>query len=156
MRKYIYFCLAIFALTLTACGPTKSIAYMDYKTQYIGSEMDGSVTVRSFGRGRTAIDSYNQAQKQAIYDILFVGLTKKDGSIIKPLLLEINSKEKYETYFDSFFKDNGIYKNFCSMKDKRYLSSNWKRTNAQSVCETTVVVYRSKLKAKLIEDGIIK
>ncbi len=138
-----------------SCGTVKSTAFMDYHTQYIGSELDGSITVRSFGKARNALDSYEQAQKQAVYDIVFTEIHKKDGSTIKPLLLEINAKEKYEDYFNAFFKDDGEYKNYCSMKEKRYLSSRWARTNAQSVCETTVCVYRNTLKEKLIKDGII-
>ena len=156
MKKSLFFIFIIVVAVFTSCGSVKSTAYMDYKTQYIGSELDGSVTLRSFGRGRTAIDSYEQAQKQAVYDVLFTIITKKDGSTIKPLILEVNAKEKYEAYFDNFFKDKGEFNNFCSMKKKRFLSSDWKRTNAESVCETTVCVFRSQLKAKLIEDGILK
>lgn len=157
MKRLGYFIvLALMSLSMVGCGAQKATSYMDMKTQYVGSELDGSITVRSFGRARNAVDSYEQAQKQAVYDVVFSYLTKKDGSLLKPLLLEVNAKDKYETYFDAFFKDGGEYQDYCTMKEKRISSSKWERTNAQSVCETTVCVYRSKLYDKLVNDKIIK
>ena len=156
MKRVVLLLAWTLAVLLASCGSVKTEAYYDLKTQCIGSELDGSITVRSFGRARTARDSYQQARKQAVYDVVFSTIKTKDGGIIKPLVSEPNAKEKYQRYFDDFFSDKGAFEKYCSMKEKRFLSSRWRRTDTQSVCETTVCVYRGLLKDKLIEDGIIK
>ena len=68
----------------------------------------------------------------------------------------VNAKEKYESFFAKFFADNGEYLKFMSMKEKRVLSSKYSKTDAQTVCITTVCVDRIKLKEYLQENGILK
>lgn len=155
MKKVL---LLLVATTFISCGAKKSQAYYDYKTKCIGTELDGSYTLRSWGRARNAADAYVQAHKQAVYDVLFTGVEPASNgqSYLKPLIFEPNAREKYEDYFNAFFADGGEYKKFASIKEKRVLSSNYARTDVQSICETTVCVWRTKLRAKLIEDGIIK
>ncbi len=151
-------CLSVAAL-FSSCGAKKSQAYYDYKTQYIATERDGSYTVRSWGRGRNAVDALEEARKQAIYDVLFTGLQPSSSlnlSPVKPLLLEVNAKDKYADYFNAFFQDNGAYLEFCSVKERKWMTSKWTRAEGQSLCETTVCVFASKLKAKLQQDGILK
>lgn len=150
---------AVSLAVLASCGSKRSEAYYDYKTKYVATELDGSYTVRSYGRGRNAPDALVQARKQAVYDIVFVGLepsSKKNLESVKPLLLEVNAKEKYKDYFDVFFADNGPYEQFATVKERKWNTSKWARADGQSLCETTVCVYASKLKQKLIEDGILK
>ena len=65
-------------------------------------------------------------------------------------------EEKYESFFAKFFADNGEYLKFMSMKEKRVLSSKYSKTDAQTVCITTVCVDRIKLKEYLQENGILK
>ncbi|MBO5850517.1 MAG: hypothetical protein J6Q47_04475 [Paludibacteraceae bacterium] len=156
-KAFLLLSLTIVTL-LIGCGPKKSQAYYDYKTKVIGTELDGSYTLRSWGRARNAADAYVQAHKQAVYDVLFTGVEPASNgqSYLKPLIFEPNAREKYEDYFNAFFADGGEYKKFASIKEKRVLSSNYARTDVQSICETTVCVWRTKLRAKLIEDGIIK
>lgn len=150
-------CVGILA-AFTACGSRKSQVYYDYKTQYIATELDGSYTVRSWGRARNAADAFQQAHKQAVYDVLFTGLTPASSNLrpVKALVLEVNARDKYADYFNAFFADGGAYTKFSSVKERRWSSSRWSRTESQSVCETTVCVFASELKKQLIEDGIIK
>lgn len=152
--------LILFALLTTmlfGCGSKRSGAYYDYKTQLIGSELDGSYTLLSWGKARNAADAYIQAQKQAVFDVIFNGVTgNTTNNSLKPLLFEVNAREKYETYFNTFFEDNGPWKEYCSLKEKRVLSSNYYRTDKQSLCQTTVCVYREQLRQCLINDKIIK
>ena len=140
------------------CVSYHQLSYYDLETKLIGTELDGSYTVTAYGRARTAIDAYHQAQKQAVYDIVFKGASAQTSNLrtIQPVLLEVNAKDKYQSYFDSFFSDNGEYKKYCSMKDKKWQSSDFYRNNRQVVCRTTVIVYRSKLCEKLKQDNIIK
>ena len=46
--------------------------------------------------------------------------------------------------------------NYCSLKERRTMSSNFYRTDNQTVAQVNVCVFRSQLKKKLQEDGIIK
>lgn len=153
------FILLVATLSLVCCGTNKSQAYYDYETECIGTELDGSLTLRSWGRARNAADAYVQAQKQAVYDVIFTGITKKKSTCMcdtKPLLLEVNAKEKYEEYFNKFFADGGAYTKYASMKEKHVMTSNYSKTDAQHLCQTTVCVFRDKLKQRLIEDKILK
>lgn len=150
--------LLIVAMIYTSCGTHQAESYYDYKSKVIGSELDGSYTIRAWGRARNAADAYVQAQKQAVYDIVFNGVdaASSSQSNLKPLLLEVNAKTKYSEYFDRFFRDGGEYTKYCSMKEKRVYTTKYSRTNSQTLSQTTVCVFRSKLKAKLIEDKILK
>ena len=158
MKKIGVFLVTILFACLFGCGPTKSESYYDYKTKCIGSELDGSYTLRSWGRARNEADAYVQAKKQAVYDVVFNGADAASSgqSNLRPLLLEVNAKTKYTEYFDKFFRDGGEYLQYCSPKEKRDFSTKYYRTNSQALCQTTVCVFRSKLKAKLIEDNILK
>ena len=159
MRKFFVFSMCVVCMVLVSCGTHKTSAYVDFETKVIGSELDGSYTLRVSGRGRNAADAYVQAGKQAVYDVMFTLIPVQSGVAeknLKPLLLEVNAKEKYEAYVNALLKDNGEYLEYMSMKEKRSLSSSYSKTNAQTVCVTTVCVYRNKLRERLVKDGIIK
>ena len=150
-------------LVLTgACGAKKSQAYYDQSSKVVGTELDGSYTIRAWGRARNAVDAYVQARKQAVYDIIFTELTIQSGTVqtptgtLRPLILERGAREKYEDYFNAFFADKGEFENYCSLKERRTMSSNFYRTDNQTVAQVNVCVFRSQLKKKLQEDGIIK
>lgn len=158
MKRISVFFATILFVCLCGCGPTKSESYYDYKTKCIGSELDGSYTLRVWGRARNEADAYQQARKQAVYDVIFsyIDAASSGQSNLIPLLLEVNAEKKYSTYFDRFFRDGGEYLKYSSMKEKRDFSTKYYRTNSQALCQTTVCVFRAKLKEKLIEDKILK
>lgn len=160
VKRFFYLAaiVCVCSLFFSGCITYHHTAYYDFKTKLIGTELDGSYTVTAWGRARHGLDAYNQAKKQAVYDILFTGVEPQTSNLTRqqPLLLEVNAKTKYQDYFDNFFKDNGEYLKYCSMNDKRWRSSDFYRSDRQVVCKATVLVYRSKLKRKLIEDNIIK
>ncbi|MGN0187652.1 MAG: hypothetical protein ACI392_07920 [Paludibacteraceae bacterium] len=157
--RRIFLCV-LCGLIFISCGVHKNSAYTDFETKCIGTELDGSYTLRASGRARNAADAYVQAGKQAVQDVLFTIIPCVSGvsaqSAIKPLLTEVNAKEKYESFFAKFFADNGEYLKFMSMKEKRIFSSRYSKTNTQTVCVTTVCVDRIKLKEYLRENGILK
>lgn len=159
MKKIsIFICLALLmAIGFIECATHKTSAYSNYETLIIGTELDGSYTLRVCGKARNSVDAYVQAGKQAVKDVLFKNLffTNTKDSPLKPLLLTPNAEQKYEDYFNAFFADGGEYRNYMSMKEKRIGSSSFTKTDAQATCITTVCVYRSRLKQKLIEDGIL-
>ncbi|MBQ8099943.1 MAG: hypothetical protein IJV55_02820 [Paludibacteraceae bacterium] len=149
---------AVVAVLLAGCGAKRSQAYYDFKSKIIGTELDGSYTIRAWGRARNAADAAIQARKTAVYDVIFNGVESSVSSVqsLRPLLFEVNAKQKYEDYFNAFFADRGAYEQYCSQKETRLGSNRYARTDAQSVVEATVCVYRSELRKRLQADGIIQ
>jgi hypothetical protein len=129
-----------------------------YKTECMGIEGDGSETLLAWGNGRDRFDAIEQAKKNAVIDVLFVGISNgKDVCSKRPLLPEVNAREKHERYFNSFFSDNGPYKEFVSLKDERLGDKIFRdrMKTGKSVTNSVVVrVLTSKLKEQLIKDGI--
>lgn len=150
--------VVVFAIVAGGCGAQKSQAYYDYESKIIAAHGDGSYTIRAWGRSRNATQSYEAAQKQALEDILFKGVTAQSSNLtnIKALVLEVNGRERHEDYFNAFFSDEKVWGKFVSMKDRRTMTSKYQRTDAQTLAQVTVLVYRAELKAKLQADGIIK
>lgn len=145
---------------LTYCQKNPHMGNYEFETECIGVEMDGSVTLITWGNGRNRFDAVDQARKNAVRDVLFKSITKGDITIAKqPLVPEVNAQRKYEDYFNSFFSDkNGEYKNFLSAKDERIDRQIFKKrlkSNEGVSYKVTIRVLRSDLKKKLIEDGII-
>ena len=132
-----------------------------YECECLGVELDGSQTIRSFGTGRNRGDAVEQAEKNAVREVIFKGISKGTGEChTKPLLMEVNAEEKYEDYFNAFFKDGGEYRNYISHKDGSNahieLIQNRQKSGSQATYRVVVRVLRADLKAKLKADGIIK
>lgn len=150
--------IAVVAIVVAGCGPTKSQAYYDYASKMIAAHGDGSFTIRAWGRSRNATMSYEAAQKQALEDVLFKGVKAQSSNLtdLKPLVMEVNGRERHEEYFNAFFSDEKVWGAFVSMKDRRTMTSRYQRTDAQTLAQVTVLVYRSELQKKLQNDGILK
>lgn len=147
------------ALALCACNNTRKsvVSYQDNRTECMGSELDGSYTVRAWGYGRYVNDAKEQAKKTAVYDILFKGVsTGRGGCEQKPMLLEVNAQTKYKDYFDRFFTDGGEYLKYISMQDRRPGSWQHSRQKGGITCSLVVRVKYSELRQRLIDDGILK
>jgi hypothetical protein len=131
-----------------------------YKTECMGIELDGSVTLKAWGNGRNRADAVEQAKKNAVRDVIFTNILEgKQDCAKKALLLEVNAEEKYEDYFNKFFADGGEFKNFITLKDERIgekISRDRKKARESVTNGLVVRVLRSELKSKLIADGIIK
>ncbi len=161
-QKLFVVALLMSALLFGSCGQQRSAAYYDYKSKVIATELDGSYTIRAWGRARNAIDAAEQAMKTAVYDVIFNEIDFASGTAptttgtLRPLLLEVNAKEKYADYFNAFFAKGGDYKKYCSRKQERTLSTRYKKTEAQMQTQLTVVVYRAELRQRLIDDNILK
>lgn len=157
--KRIWIVLSLIPLLgLMGCGVKSSQAYYSYDSKIISSEKDGTYNIRACGRGRNAVVAYEEAKKQAVYDVVFNGVVSGNSQInsLRPLMTDMNAKEKYEDYFNAFFADKGAYSQFASLKDRRILSSDWNRNKMQVLAQVSVTVDRAALKKKLIEDNILK
>ncbi len=144
---------------LCSCNNTRKgvVSYQDMPTECMGTELDGSYTVRAWGYGRYMHDAKEQAKKNAVRDILFKGIARgRDGCERKALLLEVNAYEKYRDYFDRFFADGGDYLDYVSMRDRRPGSWQHFRQKGGITCSMVIRVQYSELEARLREDGILK
>ena len=150
----------LLALTINACK-TSSHSYYSFETECLGVELDGSQTLKVWGIGRYWKDAADQAKKNAVRDVLFKGhFTGSKECFEKPLLLEVNAQEKYQDYFNVFFRDGGEYTKYVSLKDERIprhiIRTADSRNKDQSKYSVIVRVKRVELKEKLIKDGILK
>lgn len=153
--------LFLTTLTISAFAQKSIGGYYTYETECLGVEMDGSQTVKAWGSGRNRADAIEQAKKNAVRDVLFNGIKKgKSECNVKPVIFEVNAQEKYEDYFNKFFTDGGEYDKFCSPKDgSKYhfeVVKDRKQAGSQETYALIVRVLRADLKAKMIEDNIIK
>ena len=147
-----------FSATLCGFSQKNRGASYTYEVSCLGTELDGSVTVESFGMGRNKADASEQAKKNAVLAVLFkgikigVGNCNSDALVISP-----NGQEKYEDFFGLFFKDNGPYMQFVSLKDERIgnkLKRNVKKSEEMQQRKVVVRVDRLGLKRYLKENNI--
>lgn len=155
--KNLHFLLALAFLAIS-CGVQNSQSYYDQGVQILRTEYDGTYVIRTSGNGRNAVAAKEEARKAAVYEVIFNGVSSATSTVypLKPLLLEVNAKEKYQEYFNAFFADGGAYTEFISSKDKRNGSSTWVKNSNEVKCQTNVSVDVAALKARLIQDNIIK
>lgn len=150
------------ALVLVAVGSCSkranvSMAY-DYPSEVLSVERDGSVTMRVWGEGRNRPDAIEQAHKEAVYDVIFKGVSAEGmkASLTRALVLENNAEAKYRLFFNEFFADRGPYTKFVSREDTRAGSNLRQRSDTQVRFAVTVRVLRSELERYLIDEGILK
>ena len=122
----------------------------------IGVELDGSQTLRVLGYGRNRADAKEQAMKKAVWAVIFDGIRDGvQGCNMRPLVTEVNAKERYEDYFNIFFADGGEYSKYVSLRDTKKRSADRKKDKVGYSYELTIRVLRSELKARLKADNVI-
>ena len=156
MKKFIKLNCLFILLVLLSCSP-KIIhsGYYSFESECLGIELDGSQTLKAWGRGKNRKDAVEQAKKNAVRDVIFKGIRKGSPECnLKPILVEVNAHERHEDYFNAFFADDGPYKDFITNDDRapveKHLAGN------DLVCGVTVRVLRSDLKKQLEWDSILK
>ena len=154
-----YIIIFIFLLNNTIFAQVSNGEYTQ-ATQCLGTELDGSVTLKSWGNGRNNSDAVEQAKKQAVNDVLFLGIKSGASSCISsPIVIDKDVKSRNEDYFATFFSDNGPYLEYVSLKDEKisYKLHREKKKSNTSVTKSVIVrVNRLGLKKKLVADNIIK
>jgi hypothetical protein len=153
----VLFLAAILAV-VAGCGTPKSQTYYDQKAQIIGTELDGTYAIRCWGRGRNAEEAMRELMKQAVYEVVFNGVTSASSNIqsLKPLILTVNAKDKYAEWSNVFFADGGDYLKYCSKHDRRTGSSRFIKNRDQVLCQGVVSVDVAGLKILLKGKEIIK
>lgn len=153
MKKALLLIVAILTFSLQSLV----LGAQSYQTECISVEQDGSQTLRVWGKGRNRVDAVEQAKKDAIYEILFTGVRKGNkGERLRPLVPEVNARERYRDYFDIFFMDRGEYLNYVSMADRRIGSTVKESNSVQVRCCVTVRVLIPELRQRLTRDGILQ
>lgn len=152
MKKLMLIFVGLMALMFA-----QEVKAQSFETECISVEQDGSQTLRVWGKGRNRTDAIEQAKKNAVYEILFNGVLKGNkGYNQRPLVTEVNARERYQDYFDIFFMDGGEYLNYVSMADKRMGSTKKVKTDTQVRYCVTVRVLIPELRMRLKKDGILK
>lgn len=156
MKSIIYRTLLII-LSITGLDANAQTVYSKYSVRCLGVELDGSQTLRVQGYGRNKNDAKEQAMKNAVYAVIFDGIRDGvEGCNMRPLVTEVNARERYEDYFDIFFSDKGAYKEYVSMRDTKKRSADKAKDRIGYSYDLTVRVLRPELKARLKADNIIK
>lgn len=143
-----------------SCSPQRRISgNYPFRTECVGVEGDGSMTLLSWGSGRNRFDAIEQAKKNAVRDVLLKGIIGgKSGCEVRPLLSQVNAEEKYENYLATFFQDGGEYKNFVDQRDERFKDKiiRYRQKGRRDRTFSVVVnVDRLKLKERLKRDSIL-
>jgi hypothetical protein len=160
MKKINIVLIFITTISILSCNAQKNYrgANYTYEVSCLGSELDGSITVESYGMGRNYSDASEQAKKNAAMAVIFKGIKIGVGDCNKsPLVLSSDAQNKYEEYFGVFFKDNGPYMQYVSLKDERIgnkVKRNVKKSEDMQQRKVIVRVDRLGLKKKLKEDNI--
>lgn len=157
--------LTLITLLMTAAGcsdPQRNIAgNYTFKTECMGVELDGSVTVKAWGNGRYRFtDAVDQAKKNAIRDVLFSGITEgRQDCNPRPVLGEVNAQLQHEEYFNRFFADRGEYREFVNAKDERLerrIHREKKKARESVTFGVILRVKRQELIDKMKHDRILK
>lgn len=147
-------------LAATGCKTPRTVdstyAYTNHEVECLGTDLDGTQTLRAWGKGKNKAQAMETAKKNALRAVMFRGITAGTSECNKkPLITEVNAEEKYEDYFNRFFADGGIYKQFTSMTDEKRLSRQKSADNSIENWGIVVRVDRAALKKRLISDNVI-
>ena len=158
MRKRFLIITMISSMLFIGCKTKSAIgANYTHEVECLGSELDGSVTLKSWGKGKNRADALEQAKKEAINAVLFTSIRNgKQECNNSPILNAPNIREIKADYFNNFFKDKGDYKKFVSTKDESFGKKEKENGRDGDVIYGYVIrVMRSELKKQMISDGIL-
>ena len=157
MKKILYIMLAV--IGLTACKsqePVSLAAFKTQKTECLGNDIDGKMTLKVWAQGRNRQDAINKALKKAVYDVTFTGITAGNGSAnTYPVVDEANARQKYQDYFDKFFVDGGAYTKYVTTKGQKKSAQDELQGDGFKTYGIIVVVDRSALKKRYQSDNVI-
>jgi len=155
MRRIIWLAVLALGLLTDIKAQTRAL-YAHTSIRCLGVELDGSQTLRVQGYGRNRADAKEQAMKNAVWAVIFDGIKEgAEGCNMRPLVTEVNAKERYEDYFNIFFTDNGAYKEYVSLRDTKRGSGGRSKDKLGYSYDLTIRVLRPQLKARLKADNVI-
>lgn len=152
--------LVSISLLLGSCKTPTQIsneyATSRFTVECMGVDPNGIQTLRSWGNGINKSVAIEQAKRRAVEAVIFSGINYgTTGCNKRPLINEVNARERYEDYFNAFFVDNGAFNKYVVLDEKR--TSRMKSANSSMEAWGVVVkVDRSALKQRLIDDNVLK
>lgn len=157
--KIILLIATVVTLALGSCKTPTTIsneyASAGFDVTCMGVDPDGTQTLRSWGNGISKDKAIEQAKRRAVETVIFDGITGTGDCDKRPLVTEVNARERYETYFNAFFREGGAYNKYVTLEEKR--TSRLKSSNSSMEAWGVVVkVNRSALKARLRDDNVIR
>lgn len=157
MKRITFMTVMAALIILAGCGPKTSQAYYDQPSQVLSSKNDGTYVIRVQVRARNAPMSFAEAQRKAVKEVIFEGVKAASSSVqdLLPLCTVVNSREKNEDYWNTFFRDHGDWEKYVSIAGQRILTNDYQRTISQTVSTMNVTVDRGALKKRLQADGMI-
>lgn len=157
MKRLLKKSLCLLLLATPAIALQAQTGAQPQEVECLGVELDGSQTLRSKGKGKNKADAVEQAMKNAVWAVIFEGIhAGSAGCDMRPIVAEANAREKYEEYFNAFFRDNGGYKDYVSMEDEKRWSKDKSKNKYEVTYIITVRVLRPELKSRLRQDKILK
>lgn len=156
--KKIICTLFIGSLLLISCKSNNNIsANYNHEIECMGVEFDGTVTLKSWGKGKNRADALEQANKEAVYAVLFSEIRNgKQECNGAPILNTPNIRNTKSDYFDAFFKDKGYYQKFVSNEDESFGKKEKEKGRDGDVMYGYIVrVKKNDLKKQMLKDGIL-
>ena len=149
--------IIIILVISVSCTRNNVSANYTHEIECTGSELDGSITLKSWGKGKNRADALEQARKNAINYVLFKGINNgKTDCFTIPILNVPNIRENKADYFNSFFKDGGKYLTFISNQDESFVKKERQKGRDGEVMFGFIIrVLRNELKKQMIKDGIL-
>lgn len=158
MKKYIYLSLFL-TLMITSCGVKQNIGTRNLSIDCLGDNLDGTITVKSWGTAKEVEEAIVDAEKKALNEVIFKGIRMGDDSCgMVPLLTSVNAKYNNKEFFIDFFKPNGEYKKFIVITESNLTKSRKTKSTIKSskgIAHSIVVkVKKSELKKYLKSKNI--
>lgn len=126
-----------------------------FDTFCVNNNGDGTFDLRVWGSGVSRDKAIEQAMKNAVSDVIFKGIKGDGDKVQRPLVTEVNARERYQDYFDRFFANGGEYKNFINETSNKDGSRIQSKSNSRENYSVIVTIDRSALRRQLQNDGII-
>lgn len=157
MKTLIYL-LFLGLIVVGGCKTSNDVSgFYSREIECMGSELDGSVTLKTWGRGKNKSDALEQAKKEAVNAVLFTGIRNgKPDCDTRAVLNAPNIRQNKSDYFNRFFADGGDYKKFVSDKDETSGQREKVESRDGEVMYGFIIrVMRSELQKQMIRDGIL-
>lgn len=130
-------------------------AFQQFEVTCLGVDPGGYQMLRSWGQGRSKADAIEQAKRRAVETVIFEGINSGTSECNKrPIVNQANARERYEEYFNAFFREGGAYNKYVTLNETRTSRIKAKNTTLES-WSVVVLVNRTALRNRLADDNVI-
>lgn len=124
MKYYsVFLLIPLFILSCSTIKKKEISPYYSYKTECVQKLNDGKQRLKVWGQGISKVEAIENAQKQALTDVLFYGITKGRGACsIVPVITDGREQYMKDNYIAYFFEKKKRYRNIISIVGNKYKS----------------------------------